>query len=719
MKVGNCICLFVFFAFLSTQVISAYTITTALGRYVQDTEVTESYTDFFDDDIGIYFNGPEVFRQVDFYNYVWLGENLSTAQGELLMNGTFTNIHSLLGYSLCLDRLENPMHRMSEELIVNSSQIRYHERGLKNYYVGESLTMALNKGVTSYKVYTGYIPMKRILQEPSEWYSEIDRINDFEYRGKMILFGEEYYVRDIEGNDTIYLAKGQLLDDVTNLDYNETYGGYKFKIADMLITNSTLVGIILDVQKPDGSIVQVQVTNETNGQVDRIEIMAVYGELAVNKMVGAFVVYDLGTQVFLHDGEDLEIGGRYYNDWIVEFSLIDACDRDIEASDGTVNDCHIHEYDDTDYSSNDSLLKSVKISYMHDLDGDEGLQADETLNYPSKYGLTFGGYLTDSYLASPFSGQGQGNIVVRRGDDLYKILISFTGSDGNRYANVRFDDGPFLKGDLLFLNGTVYRYEDFCRRNAGFPENDDLVDILLTAELGGISMNASGLTRYCNADAADTISDPTYTHQSCSSLETIRLRKLALVGAMKDGYQIPVTADSYNNDAEIAIDPEDLFIETDAIDVPGGGYDILFDSGTNMIFFLPDFSKSNLLAVDGNLTGRFSNFETDDNGIGVRVVNEQDLFSDSNFQSYNAGKDYNSDGEDDDTLIVFSVADGQVIADMSDRSNNGHTYPYMYLDLDSDLIWDVGEPGLRRDLIQSFLLQQAATRLKSKGTLKI
>lgn len=56
-------------------------------------------------------------------------------------------------------------------------------------------------------------------------------------------------------------------------NYTATYDGYKFMLEHFIYDKGyKIFGALIDVQKPDGSVVEVQVDNQANGVVDKIEM---------------------------------------------------------------------------------------------------------------------------------------------------------------------------------------------------------------------------------------------------------------------------------------------------------------------------------------------------------------------------------------------------------------------------------------------------------------
>jgi S-layer protein (TIGR01564 family) len=669
----------------------------AIGDYVQDTDITETpITKFYDADEGLFFQGDKTYEKGDFTSYTLSCDKSTRTEAGLLMEGSYTNIHCLFCHNLCLEALENPAHDMKEKIMINSSKIFYYEDGI-NDDSSEALKMAVTKGAVSYQLETDYIPMKRITKDQTDSNCVGDDCYiDFEYRGKMILFGEEYYVKDVDGNDKIYLAKAKVLDDVTSEGFTAEYKGYKFKVDHLIYAAEyTVAGILLDVQKPDGTIVQVQISKMANGVVDNMELSGVYAEEAAALQTASIIVYDLSSQVLLQDGEDLEIGGQVKTDWEVSFATVDYCKDTNDASDGTTNDCSISEYDDMADTMQEALLKSVTVSYNHDLDGDEALEKDESLNFPNNFRITFKGYLTNKYKESDMSGQTNGNIKLERGDNNYQVTMSLTGEDDNAYSKIRLDEGPFKKNDQFMLGGTVYKYETYEKQDNSDGTTDDTFDITLDPQIRGNREKIKDLQRYCNDKDKGAGNDATYTHLNCSDVSDIKLRELALTQALKVDAIGQATVDDgdYDKDKQLTLDAEKIFIKKGAINLGGGkSLDLLFYDGDNSIFFMPNAFTDTVLYINADMVGTFDDFQVNGYNLGFKVVNEGDLTSDLNFRTYNGSNDINDDGDDDDTLFVFQVADGNVVMDMSDRmynkDNDGDFRTGIYLSTRTDSILD-------------------------------
>jgi hypothetical protein len=605
----------------------------AVGDFVQDvyaSDQTLSY--FYDADDGFTFSygvsGVKTYEQGDFTSYTLSCDKQTRNEAGVLMTGSYKNIHCLFCHNLCLESLENPSHDMKEQISVDSSKITYYEDGLGNDD-SEALKMAIDKEAITYTVTTDYIPMKTITNgETGD-----DKYLDFEYRGKMILFGEEYYVKDIDGSSKVYLAKGKVLDDVTSEGFTSEYNGYKFKVDHLIYAAEYQVaGILIDVQKPDGTIVQTQISKMANGVVDNIEVAGVYAEEAAALQSASLIVYDLNTQVLLEDSEDLQLGGKTYEDWEVTINTIGHCADD--------SDCDITEYD-LMAEDDPALLKNITITYKHALDGDEALGKDESLAFPNKFKMTFKGYLDNDYNEIACSGAGDDNILLERGDENYQMVITLTGDDSNKYSRVRLDNGPFARNDLFIAGGKIFKFVSYTVNS-----DDNTVDVKVKPEIRGSMVELNDMMLLCSDE------EESATGEACG--EDITFRQIALVQALEGG-----VGSDWDMDEEYAVDPEEVYIKEDVTQF-GGTTDVLYADG-NLIIVPTGFADLNLnttqplLVVNGSLVGEFSDFKVDGYNLYMNVYTTG---TDGAAGDY---LDYNSD-------VNFTTADGDVAIDMYDRS---------------------------------------------------
>lgn len=592
----------------------------ATGDYRQDTNFDgEDMVDFYDEDVGLKFEDVKrTYEKGDFTQYSIACDQQTRTEAGLLVEASYDNIHCLFCKTLCLAELKNPSHDMKERITLDSGKIWYYQSGLGEDE-SESLKMAIDKDAIVYTVETGYIPMKTITKNI---FGDSDDHIDFEFRGKMVLFGEDYYVRDIEGSDKIFLSKGKVLDGVTSEGYTAEYNGYKFKIDHLIYSAEfTVAGILLNVEKPDGTVVQTQISKMANGKVDTLEVAGVYAEEADSVSTGSIIVYDTTTNILLEDGEDLEMGGVEYKDWRVEFTVVDTC----EDADAAIDAECPTEYDEMDEDMKNALLEKITITHTKNLDDDDALEKGESLNFPKNFKLTFDGYMTNKFGESPASGEGAGNIKIERGDENYQIKVGLTGSDGNRYNDVRLDEGPFKKNDLFIIKGIIYKYLKYEE-----DEDDDQIEVTLDPQIGG-SREKITLDRWDGGD--------------------IDFRKLALVDALDD--KDPAKLE---NDKNITLDAEDIFFKANAFK----GIDVYFDDSDKTIIF----SDDRYLTVNDTMVGVFTDFDEDGNSLQLSIVTEPGI--DESLQMKDAKK---TEKNDADILVQLKNYDGETVyIDFTDRN---------------------------------------------------
>ena len=121
-----------------------------------------------------------------------------------------------------------------------------------------------------------------------------------------------------------------------------------------------------------------------------------------------------------------------------------------------LNTANANASDDvTEYSSvSGKCLENVTVQYRHSISLAEG----ESLQFPATFVLTFSGYRTNDFQESACSGAGEGNIQLTK-DENYKLYLSFTGDDGQRYDDIGMFQGPYSEGDRFLLGGNVYEYD--------------------------------------------------------------------------------------------------------------------------------------------------------------------------------------------------------------------------------------------------------------------
>jgi hypothetical protein len=666
--------------FLTENVFAGYC-TTVVGDYIQDTNSSiQSQDYFYDRDTGFKFSlNDESKTYGNFTAYTTCSDYQTRENEVVLVHGHYKNIHSVLGYNLCLEDLENPSHDISEQIIINSSKITYFEDGLGDDSA-EALKMAIEIGAVQYKIFTDTVPLKNIYVENYE--GNISRVIDKVYHGKIVLFGEEYYIKKIENTTRIYLAKGEVKE-VTNTSFASDYNGYQFKIDNLIYGSQYNVsGVVLDVKKPNGTIVQVEVNESSNAVVDEIEIAGVYAEEWALGKSGQFIVYDLSTQVILDDGEEFVIGGKTYEDWVVRFDTLDNCTGSecVYNEDTEEWECNIPECDHSEYermgNSTRALLKDITIKYEHNLDGDEALGIDESLSFPNLFKLTFKGYLDNNFTEGACSGLGDDNILLERGDENYSMVLTLTADDSNKYSRVRLDNGPFIRNDLFIAGGNLYKFDSY-----SVDGDENTVDVILVSELGNSTVELTNMILFCSDDVEEVNS--TATRAACGG--DILFRELALVNALDSG-------GDFDQDVIFPVDPEDIYIKQNVTSL-GGRRDVLFALGYAIIVnagFADNFDNGTppTLAVKGDLVGNFSRFYTDDYNLNMNVYTTNDTEA-NDYLSY-------------ESIVNFTTADGDVAIHMYDRArvssddldyDNSLVFGSLILDTDDDAMLIVPKGG--------------------------
>jgi hypothetical protein len=612
--------------------------TAAATQLIKVNRENNSNYDFYNQNEGLYFNsssrGIEQYNRGEFVSYSLACSQQQRTEAGILKKGTYNNIHCLFCETLCLSALKNPEHTMEESITVDYNKLTWYEAGLGKDDA-EKLTLKVASKAISYNVDTDYIPMNKIVDATPD---DID----FQWRGQFILFGEEYYTKNMQGTDKVYLAKGKILDDISSEGYTSEYMGYKFKIDHLIYSEEYKVaGILLDVEKPDGTVVQTQISKMANGIVDDIEIAGVYAEEADAVATASLIVYDTTTNVLLEDGKDMELGGEVKKYWKVMMTTLALPNAAVDISD----------YDD---AAKGNVLVNVSVQYRHTVE----LGVGESLDFPSTYKLSFVGFRTNDFVESPCSGAGEGNIKVER-EGKYRGLVSFTGDDGQRYNGVYMDQGPFARGDMFVVDGQVYEYDE-----AAEPSNDPVTMKLTLKNLLGGGKN-------------------TYDLAAVSATTEFTLYTYAFEDATSNDDDLPqIIPSDVRNDSDVYVGA-----------LGSTGVDALYDGGD--IYLIPsamvpaDPEDGNLGgALDGYKIGITKNTFDPSNKLEKFELAEGTLklgISDEN------GTDYNKDrrGNPDDRLLQFQSGSGTtaeyVVIDFYDREFNDSSDTYY-----SEGLWTAG-----------------------------
>ncbi|MBD3388905.1 MAG: S-layer protein [Candidatus Altiarchaeales archaeon] len=604
----------------------SYNPTSGNTRLIKVNRDSDTTYDFYNDNEGLYFNqsaggaikgtdGIETYTRGEFVSYSLACDQQERTEAGILKKGTYNNIHCLFCQTLCLSALENPEHELEESISIDFNKIKYFEDGLGKDDA-EALVLKIESKAVTYILDAGFIPMNKIIENGTS-----DTI-DFEWRGQFILFGEEYYVKDISGTDKIYLAKGKILDDISSEGYTSEYMGYKFKIDHLIYSAEyEVAGILLDVEKPDGTVVQTQISKMANGIVDDIEIAGVYAEEADAVATASIIVYDTTTNVLLEDGKDLELGGEVKKYWKVNMVSVQANGAAVDVS----------EYDTATDAG--KVLSNVTVQYRHSIE----LGVGEALEFPTTYKVMWDGFRTNDYTESPCSGAGEGDIKIER-EGKYRGLVSFTGDDGQRYNGVYIDQGPYSEGDMFVIDGGLYEYDDANE----LTTDTTVMKVTLKDLLNG--------------------GKKTYDLDAIGSATSFTMYTYAF-------------EESTDNDAEIVVEPDSERNDSDVYIGAGPAAYLLYDGGDLYAVVDNDstaLTYSNAVALlEGETIGINQNifspsnslqkFEMDDGKLYMTVVNENNTY------------DLNDDRDSDGTDRLIQLQNGEdeyLIVDFYDRDFN-------------------------------------------------
>jgi len=581
----------------------------ATGKFKQnDRTLTLLSSAFYNKNSGLSFlDESETYQKGEFVSYSLACDTQQRSEAGVLKEATYTNVHCLFCQTLCLASLENPEHEMSEKITIDYSGMLWYLDGVGNDDT-EELKLEIPKKKISYTIDTGEIPISARIGSSS---SEVD----FEWRGKFLLFGQEYYVKDAKGEDTLYLAKGKVLNDVSSEGFTSEYLGYKFKIDHLIYSQEYQVaGMVLDVEKPDGTVVQTQISKQANGIIDDIEVAGVYAEESDQVASGSLLVYDTTTNVKLEDGKDLELDNVKKDYWRVSFS----------STTNTAGGASFNSLDTTEYRSEaGTILDNITIEYRKKVI----LEEDETLEFPVNFHLSFDGYRSTDYKECVASGDGEGNIKLEKDGD-YQLLLSFTDDGGNRFNDVHMDQGAFSEGDKFVLNGVIYEYDD-----AEEQADDVTMRITLKDLLNGGKVEVD-LT-------ANTGSSFVYT-------------------------TVPFQEEAENSDTT-TVDPDSVAADSDVFAGTYRTIPITYDGGE---LYLAT-AATQAIGVSAGVVGTLDDFEVNGNSLWMNVVAEDGT---TDLNEYNLAGPAQ---DEDDILVQVYNEDGEyMLIDLYDRDYNSSTDVY-------------------------------------------
>jgi len=595
----------------------------AIGVYEQDEDIpTEDNDDFYGS--GELFGESIVeYEPGDLKNYD-IACALNKSAADIPIECKSDNYQCILCFGLCAETMKNPEHTFTEKLVVDQSEIKYLEDGLGDDGA-EALMMEVDSGALSYEVDIQPGILTDILRDKSFMDPTMNLV-DSEYRGEIVFLGEKWLVKDIDDEEVI-LAKGVKLEDVTGMGFTHNFMNYSFKIESVMTDPGTqqAMGVSVAVRKPDGTVTYTTATRNKNGLVDNIEVWALSAYMAGTVARGDLVVYDVSDTVTLEDGEKVD-------SWNVDFEFIDS-------DDDSDSDYNTEDYWRSDYYPGTvdgiKMIKKIKLTYKRD----KTIAVGEGIPYPHDW-LTFSfeGYLDEDLYMEPRCSGGDDKIVLstESGNDGHKVTMSFTDDDGNRYNDVRLDEGPFAINDKFLVNGIVFQFtdDDVSGDEVELTFKDLYNDKEYTVLLNQVASGTS------------TIYFARETYDSCSQDEDdyIEMDDERYVGEPEDESG-RVIDELWGVDDVIPMmyfrEGEDLIFDYDqAVDddqVPGE--DEKLDGTTIGV---------NPIQIGNASDKAFKDFARDDNVLRMWVEREN-------------GTNKNGDGDDFDTLFVFESDCGEKV----------------------------------------------------------
>jgi hypothetical protein len=268
------------------------------------------------------------------------------------------------------------------------------------------------------------------------------------------------------------------------------------------------------------------------------------------------------------------------------------------------------------------------------------------------------------------------DIGIERGSDVYQLTLNFTGEDGNRYVEIRLDEGPFSEGYSFVLDGDVNEFNKY-KKDAGTFDKDDNVTITLELQKNRSNRTVT-LNRLCDpaGSGASTFADCTVGDKptcNCTGIDDIEIRKIALYDAIEDG------GTDYERDDNVTLEPEDLFWAQDS--ATNQNLVMWFEENSNVIFYATDEDdrwitiEPNMVTPGANITN--DTYKMKSQNMKIWILRECNFTGDVDGDSvYDVDCDWNLDGNktpgdttgnDDDLLVIFESGDEYVVLDTTDR----------------------------------------------------
>ncbi len=429
------------------------------GRTIGTTDLEGSflsstpYGSFYSTDGQLLANGTLAYTQGMLKNYN-IGCQIDKTVADFPMKVKNCNELCYLCYDICQET-KHPDHEMEESILVDGTKVKYYEDGLGCDSKAESLKMKLDCGALQYTVDLGGIPVAAI--------TEGDNLIDSNYRGKMLFMGSnDYFVNDLD-KTYIVLAKGEKLQ-ISSAGATEPtlpqLQGYKFKLLRTIQSNGKDAGVIIEVEKPDGTTVQATASKQAgaslgtdaNGHKIQLQAYQVMGNEA------SIIAYDMSTQYRLENN-------KKQDGWRVKI------DKDF------CNKVGVEDYGTP--GAGNGIGNAEKKYCLTKLtltqEDAQTLNVGDTVYFPTKaVKFSYEGFKDEDF-GDPTCSGGSDKIKIETSDNR-KVILSFTTRDGERLNNVRLDEGAYELDELFLIGNTVYKF----RGTEDINNDENHVKLLLT-----------------------------------------------------------------------------------------------------------------------------------------------------------------------------------------------------------------------------------------------
>ncbi len=405
-----------------------------IGKYIQLNRIS-SVNAFYKTEGQMLSNETVEYKEGSLKSYN-IGCEIEKSVANFPMKVKNCNELCYLCYDICQET-SHPDHEMKESIIVDESKVKYYEDGLGCDSKAESLKMKLDYAALKYTVDLGGIPITALTTSDNN-------LIDSNYRGKMLFMGSnDYYVNTLDKTPYITLAKGEKLQISSAGAVEPTLPqlqGYKFKLLKTIQSNGKDAGVVIEIEKPDGTTVQATASKQagaslgTDAKGHQIQIQAyqVMGNEA------SIIAYDMSTQYKLEHNKKTTEG------WRVTIDKTD-CYKVGVADYGS--------YKDEVYKGTKYCLTNLTLTQ----EDAQTLNVGDTIFFPTKaVKFSFEGFKDTDFGDIKCSG-GEDKIKIDTSAD-YKVRISYTTKDGQLLNNVRLDEGPYEPDELFLIGNTVYKF---------------------------------------------------------------------------------------------------------------------------------------------------------------------------------------------------------------------------------------------------------------------